>query len=57
MPVTVYSHERYRPIKNFSRTAVIQDNEIHFGRDVTEVEAFERNFEAIWNRRDNRVVQ
>ena len=36
---------------------VIQDNEIHFGRDVTEIDAYERNFEAIWNRRDNRVVQ
>ncbi len=43
---------------NFSVAGeVIQDNEIHFGRDVTEVEAFERNFEAMWNRRDNRVVQ
>jgi len=43
---------------NFSVAGeVIQDNEIHFGRDVTEIEAFERNFESIWNRRDNRVVQ
>ena len=43
---------------NFSVAGeVIQDNEIHFGRDVTEIEAFERNFEAMWNRRENRVVQ
>ena len=43
---------------NFSVAGeIIQDNEIRFGRDISEIQAFERNFEAIWNRRDNRVVQ
>ena len=34
-----------------------QDNSLTFVTDSIALSGFERNFEAIWNRRDNRVVQ
>jgi len=34
-----------------------QDNSLSFVTDPAALRSFERNFEAIWNRRNNRVVQ
>src|SRR5262249_38639934 len=34
-----------------------QDNNVRFSRNATEVKAFEADFEAMWNRPSNTVVQ
>jgi len=34
-----------------------QDNNLRFSRNPTEVKAFEGDFEAMWNRASNTIVQ
>jgi len=34
-----------------------QDNDANYSTDPNAIERFERNFEALWNRSDNIVVQ
>ena len=34
-----------------------QDNNLRFSRDLNEVRAFEADFEAMWNRPSNTIVQ
>jgi phosphatidylserine/phosphatidylglycerophosphate/cardiolipin synthase-like enzyme len=43
---------------NWSRGGLLmQDNNVHYFSDVTDIERFEKTFEAMWARRDNLVVR
>jgi phosphatidylserine/phosphatidylglycerophosphate/cardiolipin synthase-like enzyme len=44
---------------NFSPSALKnrQDNTVVISKDKAEIQAFSKNFDALWNRRDNRIVQ
>jgi hypothetical protein len=38
-------------------SAHYQDNQVTVTEDVNQIAAFDREFEEMWNRRDNLVVQ
>jgi phosphatidylserine/phosphatidylglycerophosphate/cardiolipin synthase-like enzyme len=42
---------------NWSVSAHYQDNQVTVTEDVNQIAAFDREFEEMWNRRDNLVVQ
>ena len=43
---------------NWSRGGLlVQDNNVHYSTDATDIERFEKAFEAMWSRHDNLVIQ
>jgi hypothetical protein len=43
---------------NWSRGGLlVQDNNVHYSTEATDIERFEKAFEAMWARRDNLVIQ